>query len=197
VLGEDTRKIIARTLKNIDSIYCDVGRIAQIIEEKLLNRGFEPLGDAAISWGSSASIYRPSDWLRCWFPRAYINRKEPKVLAGFCVHLGDYESAAGIPDTDAPVSYPFLGLSVPTGFSKEATTRQRTGIYEALWRSGWFDDDLVLEGEVVKGRTNVRGEQVDTTTVFVDLFEMDSPDAIQTKVVDRLTRLHSSASGRG
>ena len=178
----------------MDSIYCDVGRIAQIIEEKLTKKRFEPLGDAAINWASSRAIDSPALWLCRWFARAYTKGADKRTVIGFCIHLGNYESVvdlAGLP------SFPFVSVSVLDGLSEPASTRQRTNIYEALWRAGWFEDDVEEDGGIIRGKITSVPVHASSKTFFIDLLELDSPGAIQSKVVDRLVAIHEDRLGRG
>jgi hypothetical protein len=57
----DLKELIILTIKNMESIYGDISKIIEIIEEKLTNSSFIPIGGNAVTWDNRSVFDSPKD----------------------------------------------------------------------------------------------------------------------------------------
>lgn len=127
----DRRKAIIQTVQNRGIIYDDIGRICQLIEEKMKNLRFNPMGNKAVTWETSISLECPDLWLHRYFARVYVKRGQPKKAVGFCIHLGDYDEESNELFSELNLNFPLVTVSL-LKFENKAIDFERRDIYEML-----------------------------------------------------------------
>lgn len=188
----DNREIVAQTFKNMTSIYDDVGRICQVIEEKMKNHGFEPMGNKGITWETSTSIDCPDGWLHSYFARVYLKKRQPKKAVGYCIHLCEYK------DEDYMKKLKQLNLALPLmnvsllNLQKNAADLWRSNLYNCLWAAGWNSDQQEVKDNVIVFN-NVAHNSVSAkaVTYFLDLLSLNSEKAIEELVVEPMKEMLS------
>lgn len=187
----DRRDIIEKTMENMRLIYDDVGKVVQIIEEKMQNRSFKPLSNSAVTWEISTSLWNPDLWQYRWFARAYFKSERRKRTVGFCIHLGAYDRPFIDDVRNRPGFLPFINVSLLDLNQKPGDLR-RTDVYECLWSAGWDKEDakdIALSRSIVRNKVARGTAEADAVTYFVDLLSLTDDEAIEQLVVEPMAKM--------
>lgn len=188
----EKRAIILQTVENMLGIYQDIGQICQLIEEKIKNLGFDALGNKGITWETSTSMDYPDSWLYNFFARAYLKKRQPKKVVGYCIHLGGYDEDEIAKLKQLNLSFPVINVSV-LELQKKAGDYNRNEIYNSLFNAGWIceqpevKENIVVQSKIVNGYV----AQADAITYFIDLLALNSEDAINKLVVQPMKEMYS------
>jgi len=192
----DQRDMIAQTLKNMNLIYKDVGQIAQMVEDAMRRHGFPKMGDAAITWDTSAAYTNPSSWLYRWFARVYTKDNHLRKVVGYCIHLGNYEppfvhEAQLQRLKQLGVAFPFVNVSLLDGITitKDEPKKERTDLYNCLRAAGWFDDVQKVSDHMVRGRVKSGTVSANAVTYFVDLLALNRGKAVTELLVEPMVAM--------
>jgi len=172
----DNREIIKQTMANMNLIYSDISQIGKIIEEKMTNNGFNPIGDSTFTWENSNSLFS-SDWLYRWFARAYTKNDSLKKV-GFCIHLGAYSQEEV---KRLPSHLPIMNISLIEPSERDFSGNELRNI---LWQAGWGEEDSNTTNQCIVKRDSVR-----TVTYFVDLLSLESGEIIENVVVEPMLKM--------
>lgn len=186
----ERRGIIATTMANMNLIYQDVGKVVQIVEQKMENENFEALSNAAVTWETSTSLWNPDLWLYRWFARAYYRPSQPKRVVGFCVHLGAYDDPFVEDAERRPGFFPFVNVSL-LRLNQKLEDLRRTDVYECLWSAGWDRDtkDIATGRIIVRNRVSYETVEANAVTYFIDLLKLIHEEAIEQLIVEPMTRM--------
>lgn len=171
------------------TIYKDIGQICQLIEEKMKNMGFEALGNKGIIWETSTSMNYPEDWL---YARAYLKKRQPKKVIGYCIHLGGYDEEDKEILKQLGLTLPFINVSVLKLQSK-ATDFNRNEIYNSLYNAGWVSEQpKIIDNKVVYSKVNDEYvAEAYTATYFLNLLALNSEDVINKLIVQPINEMYS------
>ena len=186
----DTRHIVHQTMKNMDLLYQDVGETLLILEERMTNNGFNPLGDAGCTWGTSTAYKYPNQWLYKWFARVYYKHTEPKKAVGFCLHLGAYQPEWEDKLFSLGVQLPAFSVSV-IEFPKEVSGLYRAYVFDSFWCAGWTPiENPSIEGKFVRSDIveNALGKAV---TYFVDFSNLKNKALTEQLIVTPMLQMFS------
>jgi len=186
-------EIIKCTIDNMQLIFEDIGKIIQVIEEQMLNNGFQPKGDSGCTWENSSSLYNPNNWLFKYFARFYMKDSSLKQGVGFCIHLRAYEHTNIEKFKQLSLSLPVMNVSL-LRLNKPCHDIARNAIYNLLWGSGWVNDDWIRRKKISNNmivRSDILDDDVNGSaiTYFINPLLLSSSLKVKNNVTDPLINL--------
>ncbi len=187
----EARELVGITLANMSRIYEDVAEVMQVVEQKCKGRSLQPIGYSGVTWEVSTSLEAPRSWMYRYFARAYERLDRPKTIAGFCIHLGQYDPG-WIAETVVPLTFPFMTVS-RLDLDARPTSLVRPDVLNNLWTAGWHRDFRVTgvhASRLLRGTIAYKGSpEVSASTFFLDLLQLTSADVVERAVVQPLLGL--------
>lgn len=194
------RETIDQSIKNMVLLYNDVGKIMQVIEEKMSSEKFRALGDTGVMSGTSSSLNLPKLWLPRYMARIYY--KEPKeqpigqvsCLVGYNIHLVPDYTDFGRHSLPSGFRVPLVAVSLlkfDEPLNLKEVQRQRTEFWDMLFYAGWYPHDKYTDKDIPHcGTVQTKSFVSDTVTYFVDMLALCDEPTIEQLIVEPMKEMY-------
>ena len=190
----DTRENLAQWQAAVVGFFRDLSRVLTIVEQKMRDASFVPVGDSAVFQDISTAFDRSARWLPRYLARAYVKGKKPNRAVGFCIHLGPYTDPATVAYLQkSRLALPFVSLACLRDMQPGPLEVDRRQIWDRLWDSGWwatYEDHVSGPLRVYHTTREISGFQATIAGALLDLFPMDTTTDVAQRIVTPLQMLH-------
>jgi hypothetical protein len=190
----DTRENLAHWQAAVVGFFRDLSRVLTVVEQKMRDASFAPVGDSAVFQDISTAFDRSARWLPRYLARAYVKGKKPNRAVGFCIHLGPYTDPATVAYLQkSRLALPFVSLACLRDMQPGPLEVDRRQIWDRLWDSGWwatYEDHVSGPLRVYHTTREISGFQATIAGALLDLFPMDTTTDVAQRIVTPLQMLH-------
>ena len=190
----DTRENLAQWQAAVVGFFRDLSRVLTIVEQKMRDASFVPVGDSAVFQDISTAFDRSARWLPRSLARAYVKGKKPNRAVGFCIHLGPYTDPATVAYLQkSRLDLPFVSLACLRDMQPGPLEVDRRQIWDRLWDSGWwatYEDQVSGPLRIYHTTREISGFQATIAGTLLDLFPLDNPTDVAQRIVSPLILLH-------
>ncbi|NMC32134.1 MAG: hypothetical protein GYA36_06705 [Veillonellaceae bacterium] len=190
----DTRENLALWQAAVVGFFRDLSRVLTVVEQKMRDASFAPVGDSAVFQDISTAFDRSARWLPRYLARAYVKGKKPNRAVGFCIHLGPYTDPATVAYLQkSRLALPFVSLACLRDMQPGPLEVDRRQIWDRLWDSGWwatYEDHVSGPLRVYHTTREISGFQATIAGALLDLFPMDTTTDVAQRIVTPLQMLH-------
>lgn len=190
------KEIILKSMDNVVAIYRDVGNVAQAIEQQVIANGYKAYGDAALTWENSTAYYGCESWLNRWFARVYfkqIKGEHNHRAVGYCIHLGGYSEENVNLMQAYGLKLPLITMSAME-LETEVSKCYRLHLYDILWQAGWKEKQAIKIGKLAESKISWGGVTASTSTIAVNLLDLQGSADIEAFVVKNLMSLYETGN---
>ena len=170
----DTRENLAQWQAAVVGFFRDLSRVLTIVEQKMRDASFVPVGDSAVFQDISTAFDRSARWLPRYLARAYVKGKKPNRAVGFCIHLGPYTDPATVAYLQkSRLDLPFVSLACLRDMQPGPLEVDRRQIWDRLWDSGWwatYEDQVSGPLRIYHTTREISGFQATIAGTLLDLF---------------------------
>ena len=189
----DTRENLAQWQAAVVGFFRDLSRVLTIVEQKMRDASFVPVGDSAVFQDISTAFDRSARWLPRYLARAYVKGKKPNRAVGFCIHLGPYTDPATVAYLQkSRLDLPFVSLACLRDMQPGPLEVDRRQIWDRLWDSGWwatYEDQVEGPLRTYTTTREISGFQATITGALTTLCPLEPTDALVNRIVEPLLQL--------
>ena len=153
----------------------ETSRLISTVNDKLVDKGFKPVGDNGVMWDTSVSYLNPRKWLPFFQQRVFIKEKDPRKGVGINIVFDGslYDLMNNMPFISCG-----LLLSAPGEKVKKSDE-----FYDAGWKNCEKIEDSVLYQSVFQGFEKI-------LNYFLPLDELTGPQKATELIIEPLLALY-------
>lgn len=190
----DARENLAHWQASVVGFFRELSRIMTVVEQRMRDESFVPIGDSAVFQDASTAFDRSSRWLPRYLARAYIKGKKPNRAVGYCIHLGPYSDPATVAYLNkSRLALPFVSLACLRDMQPGPLEVDRRQVWDRLWDSGWwatYEDHVSGPLRIYHTTREISGFQATIAGTLLDLFPLEEPTDVAQRIVAPLLLLH-------